>query len=434
MFPFSQSSSESSRHESDQPSATPAEAGVHGSSVSFPEAFLNSSSARDALPEQYRAHFDELRSGILAFCHDFKIPTEALKDLKAFEGQLASKKISQERMQEAVLLFEQLEHLVTHGEPFREKTSEALEYVEQHYHLTEQYSAQVALLEQVGVLENGAITGIDGEVYPVPTLEQIAARLYEREKDLSVKRDQGFTKLLLVPFGMSLDALLEILKQFLLDYKGDHTNFEVNSDEPFWTWEKEGYKGADTGNPPKIVYNPKSFDSKNHQGQTKEEILEKQATDPSAFPGWSIHLLQPSDPTDLHSPGFALIPKEGEGKSYGEKNSRPDIEKCLSVSEYLSFLQASKNDPSSPYFLESGMTPEDWIMAFMTQLTQTGEPMDSYQNNMDGMTYLIGALFPFFKCPVPSIYWDSTVHKVICESVITDCQGTGMAPRFLVTV
>jgi len=376
---------------------------------SLSEAFLNSSSrTRDSLPEQYQSIFDELRNGILAFCQEFEIPNEALKDLKAFEFQLTSKKIPAERMAEAVLLFQQLEHLVTHGEPLKETLPEHFQETERLYHLTEQYTAQFNLLKEAGILnERNAIVGIDGKEYPVPTLEQIAKRLYEREKELSIKRDQGFIKLLLVPFGMSLDALRETLKQFLLAYKQTHEDFDLDINDPLWTWE-EGYKGADIGNPPKMFYYPKFFDD-NHQGQTKTQILEAQKINEASFPGWTVHLFQPSDTRDLDqsSPrGIVPISQEGEGRSYREEHDRPDVETNKTPIQYLAILEEAQDDPTSPYHYESGLTPEDWIFAFMTHLEETGKPLDDY---IQSIAFLTEAFFPSVKSPVvPIAYWDRT--------------------------
>jgi len=456
MPPFSHSSSsESSRHESDQPSATPAEAvpplagsldtevRVHGSSVSFSETFLNSSSARDALPEQYRTQFDELRSGIFAFCHEFEIPVETLKSKEDFGKQLASKRIPPARMADAVLLFQRLEYLVTNKEPLKEEHPEYLEEAEHLYHLSEQYNAQVSLLQRCGILhtkqeqlptgrlqrlfdlfqsllafgkkkrpeikgteESFYITGTNGQEYPIPTLEQIAERLYEQREKLETKRDQGFTKLLLVPFGMSLDALREILKQFLLSYKQTHPTFDLDTNDPLYTWE-EGYKGADIGNSPKMFYYPKFFDPDHHEGQTKTQVLEEQGVTPSSFPGWKVHLFQPSDPTNQESKGFALIPREGQGTTHGEETPRPSLEAGKSPNDYLSILQKAQEDPYSPYYNESGLTPEDWILAFITHLEETGQPLDDYRSDKESITYLTGAFFLSINSSafVPCAYW-----------------------------
>lgn len=248
---------------------------------SLSEAFLDVSSSRDSLPEHYRTHFDGLKNGILAFCHEFEIPKEALRDTQTFGDHLRHLKIPPERMEEAVLLFERLHYLVVNGEPLKEKLSERLEEVECLYHLRKQYDAQIMLLEQAGILKEGAIAGIDGKEYPVPTLEQIAERLFEHERELSIKPDQGFRKLFLVPFDMSLDVLLTTFKQFLRDYKQSHPDFDLRTKTPLET--SEGvYEGADVGDPPKIFYHPKFF-NEDHQGQIKFQILEEQVTNPFSF-------------------------------------------------------------------------------------------------------------------------------------------------------
>jgi len=409
------------------------------SSQPLSEAVFDSSSARDALPERHRIHFDELRSGIFAFCKQFHIPIETLKSKEAFGVELTSKRIPPERMAHAVSLFARLEHLVTHKELLKETLSEHLREIEQLYHLTEQYNTQVELLEQVGILKDGAITGIDGKNYPIPTLEQIASHLFEREKELSTKRDQGFTKLLLVPFGMSLDALREIFKQFLLDYKKDHSDFDLYTNDPFHIW--KGYKGADTGDPPKIVYNPKSFDS-NHQGQTKADILKAQADNPEdSFPGWKVHLLQPSNLQDLEdnftlSKGFALIPRQSRGTTNGEKTSRPSLEEGKSPNEYLSTLQEAQEDLDSPYHSESGLTPEDWILAFMTHLTETGQPLDNYANGIESIACLTGAFFLSIdgSTHVPCAFWNREDYRTVLASGGLNSRGSYIGVRSSVVI
>jgi len=377
----------------------------HTEGESFSEAFLHASSVRDSLPEQYRTHFDELKNGILAFCHEFEIPVETLKSKEDFGKHLTSKRIPQERMQEAVSLFERLEYLVTNREPLKEKLPEYLEEEERLYNLTEQYNAQVALLEQAGILnERNAIVGIDGKEYPVPTLEQIVERLYERREELSVKRDQGFTKLLLVPFGMSLDALCKIFERFLLTYKRNHADFDLKMHKPLDVWDQ--YRAADRNKPPRIIYCPKFFNS-DHQGQTKAQILEGHMTEADFFPGWTIHLFQPSDPMDLHSSGFIPLSRRKQGTVQGDKILRPDFVANQSSEEYLFTLQQAQEDKNSPYHHESGLTPEDWMMAFMTHLQETGQPLDDFKDGKSCAAILVGSYFlsGFF---VPCAAWDLT--------------------------
>ena len=409
MFPF-RSSPESS--------ATPAEAGVHRTSEILNEAILaSSSSIRDSLPKEHHVHFETLRQEIIDFAQAHGIPRDTLSKPDALRE--AASKLSIPDLQQLATLLERFEHLIVKKEPW--KNEETLEYAEEHYHLKEQYDSQVKLLEEVGILKEGAITGIDGHEYSVPTLEQIASRLFERRKELETKHDQGFTKLLLVPFGMSLDSLAETLKQFLIKYKESHSSFDLDINEPLWTG--DGYEGADIGDSPKLVYYPQSFTKEGHGGKTKREMLEGQETPGQArgddgrtgdngWRGWTIHLLQPSNPElqDTETPtGFAPIPREGQGTPQGDKNPRPPLEAGQSPNEHLSILQEAQDNPNSPYSHESGMTPEDWIMAFMTHLTETGKPLDDVWNptNTESCCDLTGVFFPS-SVYVPYAFW---VHE-----------------------
>ncbi len=461
--------------------ATPAEAGAQRTSEILSEAILaSSSSVRDSLPEQHRAHFGTLRQEIIDFAQAHGIPRESLTKPDALRE--AASKLSIPNLQRLANLLERFEHLLVHHEPKKEDYIEALEHAERLYHLKEQYDAQVELLKQVDILhprkesrknkslstffrsllpfgkkkrpevstipetpEILCITGIDGKEYPIPTLEQIASRLFERHETLETKHDQGFTKLLLVPFGMSLDALIETLKQFLLKYNKDNPSFELDTNEPLWIWSE--YQGADMGGSPELVYHPQSFTKDGHGGKTKMEILGGRG-DPAPtygrgslahpFPGWTIHLLQPSNPDtqDTETPiGFAPIPRKGRGIPQGDLTPRPSLEAGKTPTEYLSLLQKSQDDPYSPYSQESGMTPEDWIMAFMTHLTETKKPLDDVWNitNTESISYLTGAFFPS-SVHVPIVCWYRGNLRAILSRDVPHAQAGHLGARFSVMV
>ena len=397
------------------PSATPTEVGVQRTSANLHEAIMDSvSSVRDSLPEQYRAHFETLRQEIIDFTKAHGISRESLGKPDLLRE--ATSKLSTSDLERLALLLERFEYLLKNGEPKEEKLPEYFQEAERLYNLREQYTSQVSLLEQVGILKEGAITGIDGKIYPIPTLEQIAMRLFERRETLETKHDQGFTKLLLVPFGMSLDSLRETLKQFLIKHKEFHSSFDLNDHQPLLAWSE--YYGADIGNSPKLVYYPQSFTKKGHGGKTKMEILKEQAKGrwTPAFagvagekglrtPGWTVHLLQPSNPSNPHSPGFAPIPRQGQGTPQGDLILRHPLEANKTPIEYLSILQKAQEDEDSPYHGETGMTPEDWITAFMIHLSETGQPLDDYLNGTESISYLTGAFFRWSSVDVPCIYW-----------------------------
>ena len=403
-------------------SAAPAEAGAQRTSANLHEAIMDSvSSVRDSLPKEHRAHFETLRQEIITFTEVHGIPRESLGKPDLLRE--ATGKLSIPDLERLALLLERFQHLIVEKKPWTNK--EALEYGEKFYHLKEQYTFQVSLLERVGILKEGAITGIDGHEYPVPTLEQIASRLFERRETLKTKHDQGFTKLLLVPFGMSLDSLQETIKQFLLKYKKSHSFFDLDTRMPLFTWEK--YQGADMGDSPDLVYYPQSFTREGHGGRTKAQILKEQTegrwTPASAgvsgenglgTPGWTVHLLQPSnlDEQDTETPkGFAPIPRQGQGTPQGDLIPRPPLETGQSPIEYLSIFQGAQDDGNSPYSQESGMTPEDWIIAFMIHLTETGKPLDNWENGIESVSNLTGAFF-LSSDLVPRARWSRDSRRI----------------------
>ena len=412
------------RERREEISATPTEVDVQRTSEILGEAILASSyRVRDSLPEQHREHFETLRQEIIDFAQAHNIPRESLSKPEALRE--AASKLSTPDLEQLANLLERFEYLLKNKEPKKEKLLEALEYAEEFYHLKKQYDLQVELLERAGILDNGAILGIDGNEYLVPTLEQIASRLFERRETLKIKHDQGFTKLLLVPFGMSLDSLRKVLKQFLLEHQKNDPSFHPDVNGPLWIWE-EGYEGADIGDSPKLVYKPQSFTEEGHGGKTKMQILEEQEDNQDSFPGWTVHLLQPSnlDKQNTETPvGFASIPRQGQGASqrdfaprlfFSKRRNRPLLETNKTPHEYLSLLRKAQEHPtSSPYFQESGMTPEDWIMAFMIHLRETGRFLDDFQNpiNTEGHSCLVGAFFPSFV-NVPCAYWYRQAQRI----------------------
>ena len=417
------------------PSEVPPTAGRRGTLSSEPplsatlhEAIMDSvSSVRDSLPKEHRVHFETLRQEIFDFTKAHGIPRESLGKPDLLRE--ATGKLSIPDLERLALLLERFEYLIVKKEPW--KNTEAIEYGEKFYHLKEQYNFQVSLLEQVGILENGVISGIDGHEYPVPTFEQIAIRLFERREELSTKHDQGFTKLLLVPFGMSLDSLYETLEQFLFKYKQNHPDFDFGKNKPLWRY--GACQDADVGESPNLVYYPKVFDKKHHQSRTKIQILEEQKDKKDFSPGWTVHLFQPSDPSNLDSTGLAPIPLDGEGVTYGEKIPRKDIETGKTLDEYLSILQASQDDPESSYFQESGMTPEDWIVAFITHLTETTQLLDNCVDHTRGNICLVGSFFPSFL-RVLYVHKDGNTKQIDFDVYLHSRGNWDIGTRFSVIV
>ena len=59
----------------------------------------------------------------------------------------------------------------------------------------------------------------------MPSYQEIRDLIREKKDVLEKKAEQGFTKLLIVPFGMKLDDLVEKYKELLLKHKAEEKTF-----------------------------------------------------------------------------------------------------------------------------------------------------------------------------------------------------------------
>ena len=254
--------------------------------------------------------------------------------------------------------------------------------------LEEQYKSQFIILNEAGILEilpetqDKGIIGIDGREYPIPTYQEILESITpETLKLIERKVEQGFTKLRLVPLGMPLEVLAERYKRVLLEHHSNGTllstdgaKLELNRDDPLYLW--EGYKGADAEG--KLVYFPKQFDPGNHQGKTKQELIDEREA-------WQVLLIE--DLPDL--------PAEGQGKTLG---SRKQLEANQSPKEYLNLTQSE-----AAYQGEQGLTPEGWLVCAITELAETNRQIDDWQGQ-GKYCYNFGAYFPSVSL-VPNAYF-----------------------------
>lgn len=288
-----------------------------------------------------------------------------------------------------------------HIEQFTQVADESVEKTEVEPTFREQYEKQVEILLQLGIIEKletkgMGIKGINGRDYPLPSFEDVESRLEAREDIVKIKQEQGFNKLLLVPFGMSLDKLVDKYKQCILKHyaQGDlHVAKKdakdegeeavlanVNSEKPLWVWDK--YQEADVKG--KMVYQPKEFSETSHGGKTKAQILASLG----GLGGWRIILVEdmPNIPTE-----------NGQTKA-----GRTQIDvKGSTISQYV---EKGKNEPNMREFLkalqdpmykgEEGLTPEDSLMYAISCLEgEKGQLIDAYEDN-GNISGQLGAYFP----------------------------------------
>jgi hypothetical protein len=255
--------------------------------------------------------------------------------------------------------------------------------------IQEQWNAQIKVLTDLGIVGTLPPDGfgmlVDNIEYPVPDYHEILERIEANREMLSLKAEQGFTKILLTPFGYSMEDLIAKYKETirekatqrkdgkLLATGGNPDNptdlLEVDMNAPVYNT-SEYTDGS-------MVYGVKEF-SANHQGKTKQELL---ALDPAN--AWSIDLIE-----DMPN-----IPRAGQGQEVG---GRHQLEAGKSPNEYLQTLQTPQ------YLNEEGLTPEAEMMLAIYHLQATGEVSNDYDGK-GSISLNLGAYMS--SGDVPCSFW-----------------------------
>lgn len=276
---------------------------------------------------------------------------------------------------------------------------------ERTFHLREQYESQIDILKRAGFLESHVdtsdpsqpqeiffIKGIDGKEYLLPSIEDVQASMYEKRSLLEIKADQRFTKLLLVPFAMSLDTIRNRYKEFLFRYRKHAPLLQAPISEfaPLAVWSAfDGGDQADT-----LTYDPQPSSDSKYVGRSKKDILNSQRTASDRLSGWRVLLVQTSDSGDIRP-----IPNRGEKESIGVTHPREDIATGLSAEDYLKTLS------SESYTGEFGMTPEEWLIASLVHWNQTNSPLDKIPDCVKYTSCLPGAYLSDYD-EIPIAAWD----------------------------
>lgn len=289
--------------------------------------------------------------------------------------------------------------------------------------IKEQYEEQKQILEKTGVIEKLStgemgIIGIDEKEYAVPSYEEIAKNIAENQEIIEKKSEQGFVRLQLTPFGMSLDKLIKKYGQVILDRhkkgklftaKKDPSDpdeqLELDEDQPIRNW--DGYDNADKEG--KIVYYPKEFSKDNHQGKTKEQLLKGELSS-----GWNI----------IFTEDMPNIPRAGKGE---EIKGRKQLEANKTPDEYLEKIKTDAAHQN-----EQGMTPEDQLTYAITHIEKTNQVIDDYQGN-GSASYQFGAYFPA-SGDVPYAYWYRVYRQAYLFGSDPDRRDSDVGARSAVRV
>ena len=364
---------------------------------------------------------DKPHKGMLIVELYYETPDEKALDIISKISETQKNAKTKEDWNEIARLLREIEAL--YETDLAEVVEETVEIVESP--LFEQYEKQVAILQRLGVLKtlkSGEIgvEGVDSKEYPLPTFEQIAKKIEIQKEIIEKKQDQGFTRLLLVPFGAKLEELTEAYKKSILEHHKQGKLFtakkdindrneqlvplELDENNPLYVW--DGYKNADAEG--KLVYWPQEF-SENHGGMTKQEVLKGQEeaqklVKQKLMTGWDVIFVE-------ENPN---IPRQNKAKTVGDRTQldtggwaiqqyMKGGEKVPSPEEYLKGLNKESQESGGMYQYEKGMTPEDQLMYAITYLEEHDQIIDDYNGN-GSLSYQIGAYFPA-SGGVPSAYW-----------------------------
>ena len=282
-----------------------------------------------------------------------------------------------------------LEDFKSKNIPKPEKPKTLIEDSFENINISEQYQEQLAILKETKLIEklpNGeyGIIGQDGKEYIIPTLDKILEGMNKNIEKYKTKIEQGFSKLLIVPFAKKLydpedsTSLTEIYKQTILDkhknkqlFSTNGDKLDLNTNEPLWVWE-EGYNQDDEN----IIYFPKQFDPENHGGKTKNQLLQEDQL------GFQILLLEEN----------IDIPAENEGKAISDRDPIEVNQKNpLTPTEYLEKIQTE-----TKYQHEQGLTAEAQTTLAITHLHKHNQVIDDWQGS-GKICYNIATYFPFFS-------------------------------------
>lgn len=261
-----------------------------------------------------------------------------------------------------------------------------------------QYETWVTALENTGILElwtergaeNVGITDIEDNRCPLPSFEAIKEELQKNQELLSLKCEQGFTSLEIVPITMERKVLVARAREEIIEAvqrgpvysAGTKTKLDIAEDPLYF--DSNFIPDQDPDPVKNVIYYPQRF-SQNHGGYTKPQLI--QTLQSSPFPGWEVLLAEPGE-----------IPAQGTAHPRGlEGNQRIPWEANKMVKDYLALLDKPQ------YAHEIGSTLESWLTRLMVRLRTKNEVIDDWKG-LGKLCYLIGNYLPS-SGSVPGGYW-----------------------------
>lgn len=269
--------------------------------------------------------------------------------------------------------------------------------IDQQPNIKEQYSTQISMLRRIGLVDFSeetnlySIVGIDQKKYVLPTYEELENSINLKKEIIKTKKNQGFTKLLIVPFALPLDKIIkkyeEVLRKhyannnlFAKDTEGKKIKPELNKENPMNVW--SDIESSDIKN--FLIYFPENFKKDNNGGKTKNEII-------TSGNGWLFLLVEDAE-----------IPKPRKGRKISKRN---ELESGKSPEEYLKTIKTNAN-----YENELGLPLEGSIIYAISKLEETNTVTNNWLT--DGcIEYCLGSFLATTE-DVPWLSWNSDFNRV----------------------
>lgn len=277
---------------------------------------------------------------------------------------------------------------------------------ERYLHLTKQYENQIQALTNADILEELSdgrlgILGVDGNEYPVPTLDEVYERIDPRKiEGLKRKQEQGFTELLLVPFAMDVSKLIKKYEEVVRTHKnagilknasGENLEIETAYISPDITQSS-------------LVYYPQDYYDREHAYNTKVDILNSKRN----WGGWITQLVE-------DRPRLIV-----DNRSRPDGSPFPNLDPSTSPkpADFQRLLNGSS------YRHETGLTLEDWLTYAISRLERDGVHIDDFDENhirpcMNLNSYIL------LESSVCSSYVDVLNKEIRIEKVLASAISQG---------
>ncbi len=290
------------------------------------------------------------------------------------------------------------------------KTGEdAIESVLPGLRLREQYESQRSVALRSGLFDAslkevpmGLIAPINlpvirrmEQMYPMPGWKEVREALIKNKEIIKEKSAQGFTQMLIVPFGYDLKTMAEKFKEKVRELgqgpgifgaSGEKVDFNKdNNDYPVYI--REGWDESH------LVYYPKKYDQQDHGGLFKEDAIKINGA-------WQLCFLEDMPVIPLATADNEVI---GGRRKIDRKGS---CIKGQTGSPSIQQFKEAMDKLGNKYRYERGQTPEQYLWMQLTSLLAKEKPviMD-YENNEWIGTYLTEC-FNVSSLVVPVAYWD----------------------------